>query len=92
MSLCHRVEEENRLAILDLIDINPSARIIDLGCGNGEFKKRIKEKASTDRIYCIEIDKQASKEAQIKGIAVINANLNQKIPVKDEEFDAVNAN
>jgi methionine biosynthesis protein MetW len=92
MSLFRQADEENRTAILHLIEINDRARIIDLGCGDGEFTIRIKEKAMTGMIHGVESCKDNTIRAQINGIEVVNADLNQKLPIEDEEFDVVHAN
>ena len=33
LSLYHQVEHENRKAILDMVEENPNAKILDCGCG-----------------------------------------------------------
>ena len=50
LSLYHNVDHENRKSILDLIEVDTKAKIIDLGCADGEFTLKIAKKARTGQI------------------------------------------
>ena len=92
LSLYHQVEHENRKAILDMVEENLSAKILDLGCGKGEFTKILSEKVGTTDIYGIEFVDAVAQLAEESGIKAYRANLNEKLPIKDEMFDFVHAN
>jgi len=88
----HSTEEENKKAILELIDQNKSARILDLGCGSGEFTRELGSKVGTENIYGVDCATDLIKSAKSKGITVCKSDLNMPLPFKDETFMLVCAN
>lgn len=92
LSLYHQVEQENRRIILDMAEENPSAKILDCGCGNGEFTRELSEKIGTTDVYGIEFIEAVAQLAEENEIKIYRANLNKKLPIGDEMFDAVHAN
>jgi 2-polyprenyl-3-methyl-5-hydroxy-6-metoxy-1,4-benzoquinol methylase len=79
-------------SILKLLEENPQAKLLDLGCNQGEFTLRVGKKIGTDKVYGIEIDKEAVEEAKRKGIKVYNKDLNKKLPLKSSFADVIIAN
>ena len=92
LSLYHNVDHENRKSILDLIEVDAKAKIIDLGCSDGEFALKIAEKAGTDEIYGAEFLVEALLLAKARGIKVCWADLNENLPFENRSFDVVHAN
>lgn len=92
LSLYHKVDHENRKSILDLIEVDAKAKIIDLGCSDGEFALKIAEKAGTDEIYGAEFLEEALLLAKARGIKVYWADLNENLPFENESFDVAHAN
>lgn len=92
LSLIKNTEEENRKAILKLIEPNPDARIIDLGCGDGKLSLRIKDKAGAKGIYGIDTGEKALKDSRTSGVEIFSADLNKPLPIEDKLFDIVHAN
>jgi methionine biosynthesis protein MetW len=92
LSLYHNVDHENRKSILDLIEVDAKAKIIDLGCADGEFALKIAEKAGTEDIYGAEFQEVACLRAKARGINVYWADLNDNLPFENESFDVVHAN
>ena len=92
LSLYHNVDHENRKSILDLIEVDAKAKIIDLGCADGEFALKIAEKAGTEEIYGAEFLEEACLRAKARGIKVYFADLNENLPFENESFDVVHAN
>jgi 2-polyprenyl-3-methyl-5-hydroxy-6-metoxy-1,4-benzoquinol methylase len=78
--------------ILDLLEQNPNAKLLDVGCGNGENTRKYATKIGTKNVYGIEVIEEYAKEAQLKGIYTYVADLNKKWPIESEEFDVVTAN
>jgi methionine biosynthesis protein MetW len=91
-SLCKKTEEENRKSILELIEINPNDKIIDLGCGDGKLTFRIRDKSKAKNIYGIDIFCGSLKNLKDQGLEVYIGDLNQKLPIEDGTFDVVHAN
>lgn len=71
---------------------NNNSKLLDLGCKDGEFTKRISAAAGTGQVYGIEIDETAGKRAEEKGITVKKADLNNEFPFPDGTFDVISAN
>ena len=92
LSLYHNVDLENRKTVLDLIEVNERAKIMDLGCSDGEFALRIAQKAKTLNIFGVEFLKEAAQLAGSRGIRVCQADLNGILPLAAESFDVVHAN
>lgn len=76
--------------ILGLIknEIKENDKVLEAGCGNGEFAVTIKERLGVN-VTGIEISKSGIKKAKEKGINVIRGNLQNKLPFREGEFDVV---
>lgn len=76
--------------ILDLIksEIKENDKVLEAGCGNGEFAAILKERLSVN-ITGIEISKSGIKKAKRKGVNVIRADLQNKFPFREGEFDII---
>ena len=85
-------DAENRKAILNLVDENKSAKILDLGCGAGELTKDIGKRVGSDELYGVEIAEKYAQLAKSNGIKVYRADLNEQLPIESETFDIVCAN
>ena len=83
-NLFDTVAQENRQAILRMVKPNPSATILDLGCGSGEFTREIATKVGTKKGCGIEFIEELAQLAEEKGIKVYRADLNNKLPLEDE--------
>lgn len=87
------VGRENRRDVLSLCEPNPEAKLLDLGCGNGEFTLKVAERIGTGNVFGIDIVKDNVEQAKAKGIDCYQADLDgAKLPFEDESFDAVCAN
>ena len=78
--------------IISLIEINPNAKVLDLGCGDGKWTKIVANKTRTKNIFGVDIDEGKTKKAKKRGIQVLNADLNKKLPFDPNSFDAIHAN
>ena len=86
------VDYDNRQVILDLIQRQENAAMLDLGCGSGDFTMEMATKVGAREICGIELLEKAAQKAESKTIKVYRADLNRKFPVDDESFDFVCAN
>lgn len=91
-NIAERACKDNQIQFLNLIDKNSNARLLDIGCGDGEFTMRIIEKLKTDEVYGIEIDPNKAKTASEKGIEVKICDVNKPFPFNDCYFDIVTTN
>ena len=45
---------ENRRVIIDLLEPDKSAKLLDLGCSDGSFTLELSKKIGTDQLYGVE--------------------------------------
>lgn len=87
-----QTEQANKSEILGLVEPRPGGRLLDCGCGNGEFTASVVRRAQASEAYGIECVQQRIKEAIGRGIIVTKADLNEPLPYEDRFFDVVHAN
>ena len=85
------LEESNKI-IFELLEHNSKAKLLDVGCGNGENTLKYAKKTGTRRIYGIDILKENIRKCQKKKIIIFRSNLNKKWPPKSNKFDVVVSN
>jgi len=79
--------------MLDMLEPNPQAQLLDLGCGEGSNTLKYASKVGTKNIYGIEIINEYVKVAESNGIGVYAMDLNQKWSgIKSGDFDVVVSN
>jgi ubiquinone/menaquinone biosynthesis C-methylase UbiE len=87
------LDEEYRKDVLSLFEPHPDARLLDLGCGDGEFTLRVAEKIGTKRVFGVEMIKDSVDKAAASGIKCYQADFDRAhFPFEDETFDVVCAN
>jgi len=91
----HRVyrqsERANKGAILDVIERRAHGRLLDCGCGDGEFTVQVACRARVSEAYGIERVDHRIKEATDRGIIVTKGDLNDPLPYKSRFFNIVHA-
>lgn len=85
-------EEENRRAILHLLTFAPSARLLDLGCYDGDLTMRMAARMGTRSVTGVEVVPEMAELSRAKGIGVVCADLNGRLPLPDGSFDVIIAN
>lgn len=83
--------EERQHALLKLVEYAPTAKMIDLGCGDGEFTLKIADKMGTKLIYGIDAVLKNVETAKTKGIDARLSDLEKALPFENETFDVINA-
>ena len=78
--------------VIPLLEKNPKAIILDLGCGDGGFTVQMAKKIGTNKIFGIEGIEENLKKAKKKGVEVKFADLNKEFPFQNESFDVILAN
>lgn len=82
-----------QLKILSLLDPpERNLKILDIGCGDGNFSLEVAKKLNTKKIYGLEIEEELLKKAKKNGIKVYKGDANEKFPFKDNSFDVIIAN
>jgi SAM-dependent methyltransferase len=80
------------LAFLGMLEINPSHKVIDLGCGDGCFSVRVKERVGCNEILGVDLCDEFLKKAEEKGITVKKADLDSALPFEQNFFDVIVSN
>ena len=82
----------NRRSDLDIIAgfVTSGQRILDLGCGDGSFLRRLKEERNAASVLGLEIDQDSIVRCIGNGIPVIQGDLNGDLGfLPDDSFDMV---
>jgi len=75
------------------LEPNHDAKVVDLGCGDGEFSLKVKERIGCNKICGIDVHEPYINKAKMKGIDVIKHDLNDfPYPLEDNSFDVVVSN
>ncbi|MBN2475560.1 MAG: methyltransferase domain-containing protein [Pirellulales bacterium] len=85
-------EEENRRVIRGLLEPDPQARLLDLGCYDGSWTRQLAETIGTRAVTGVEVSPEAAERARAQGIDVVCADLNGEIPLPEASFDVIHAN
>jgi 2-polyprenyl-3-methyl-5-hydroxy-6-metoxy-1,4-benzoquinol methylase len=90
--LYKKAEEMNLRNIFSLLEKNSDAKILDLGCDNGELTLKIAEKIGTKQIFGVEIVEEEKLKAEKIGIIVKKFDLNSKFDFTENTFNCITAN
>jgi ubiquinone/menaquinone biosynthesis C-methylase UbiE len=83
---------ENEKLFLSLAQERPQAKLLDIGCANGEFSLKISQVFKAGACFGIELEQQKAKAAEARGVKSIVSDANKPFAFRDESFDAVTAN
>lgn len=84
-----RVNQEN---ILALVEHNPRAVLIDLGCDNGTVTEMLATRQGGGELHGVDVVDERMQDAVKRGIHVYKFDLNSQFELKSETFDVVHAN
>jgi len=87
-----QMERTNKNEIIQLVEPRPNGRLLDCGCGDGEFTVRLANHARVAEAYGIERVDERIAEASDRGVIVTKADLNDPLPYRDRFFDIIHAN
>ena len=87
-------EAAYRAKILDALGPQPSARLLDVGCDDGEWTEAVRRSLAvpSDRVAGLEIVEERAELARAHGFDVRSGDLNDDWPFEDGSFDVVHAN
>ena len=69
--------------------IGRGKRVLDVGCSGGKFSQLIQQQ--NNEVWGVELNSEAAKAAQERGIRVKLANVEEGLPFEDAYFDIVSA-
>jgi SAM-dependent methyltransferase len=84
--------ELNSQVILESSPPRPGATLLDLGCGDGEFTKRLGARIGATRLIGVEVDEGRAAAAERNGLTVLRASLAGKLPLPDASADVIHSN
>ncbi len=82
----------NHKNIIDLFTVMPQAQLLDLGCDDGVFSRKIAAKIKTNSITGVEIVPSRIELAKKNGLEIVSFDLNQHFTFPDNHFDVIHAN
>jgi len=85
-------ENSKERVFVSLLEFNPKAKVIDLGCGRGGFTLKVKEKIGCSEVIGVDVYREALTEARRKGITIKKANLNDFLPFEGNSLDVIVSN
>ena len=78
--------------IASLIEPDPAAVLLDVGCDDGELTLRFARAAGTTSPHGVELVEERATLARSRGVDVAAADLNRRLPYDDGAFDVVCGN
>lgn len=92
-SLWEQSMSRNVSNIISLLDEDPKAVVLDVGCGDGVYTMQFKQKIRCSKIMGIEGNTTRIMMAKENGVdKVVPANLEKRWPFPDESFDVIISN
>jgi SAM-dependent methyltransferase len=90
--LYQKWEKERDAKFLEMLECDQDAKVVDLGCGMGDFTLRVKERVNARKIFGVDVWEEALKKSKSKGIETERMDLNEKLEFPDESFHVVVSN
>lgn len=88
----HDAMEANIRNILSLLEINPSARVLDVGCGDGKETIMFKEKVRSKTIVGMDGQKGRAFAAKRRGVDASISDITKRWPFPNNSFDVILTN
>jgi len=80
------IRDWDREVFLSMLEPNPEAQMLDVGCSIGDFTLEMARKLGTSKVFGLDV-----KDYSPEGISFKVADLNEELPYEDNEFDVVTA-
>ncbi len=77
---------------IELLEENDKAKILDLGCGNGDFTLQVKQKIGSEDIHGADVWTDDLMISKKRGIEVHEMDFNKNFDIPDNFFDVVVSN
>lgn len=82
--------EDRHKKIVEIFSKHKFKRILDVGCGDGNFSILLKEACKAEEMYGIEISDEGAESARRNGVRVFKLDIDEEsLPFEDNYFDAV---
>lgn len=83
---------QNLKVVLDILEENRFSKVLDLGCGTGDFTVEICKKVGTNDVYGVKLYEKDIRSVRTKEIKANQADLNKDFPFQWQFFDVVHSN
>ena len=84
--------EENRRAIMRMLEPRPGGVLLDVGCADGRDTVPLIPIVGASRTIGLELDDQFLETARSRGIELIQADITKPWPLEDASIDVVHSN
>ena len=74
-----------------LLEPDPAAVLLDCGCNNGTFSRKLGDILGTQQVYGIEIGAALAQEAKHNAVRVVRTDLNRLFPFGDGSVTVITA-
>jgi len=74
-----------------LMEPNAEAILLDCGCNNGLYSRKLASILGTTRVYGLELNRGLAREAAANGVPALRGDVNCAIPLRDNSIHAVTA-
>ncbi len=91
-AMFNRALDANNRNIYAMLEKNPDAKLLDLGCFDGSLTVAAGRTVGTKRLFGIDVVPSALRTAKKRGVSVKVGNLNARFPYPSGYFDVVHAN
>lgn len=78
--------------LISIAENKVGCKFLDIGCNDGEFTLEFAKKIKAKEVYGVDVYAPAMVEAKKKGILIVNADLNERLPLPSDFFDVVLCN
>lgn len=92
ISLYKKWARERDRKFLGMLEYDPNAKVVDLGCGKGDFTLKVKERIGCGEIYGVDLCENGLRESERKGVNIEKMDLNQALDLDSDSFDVVASN
>lgn len=82
-------EQECRRVELSMVPITENCRLLDLGCGDGDFTSRVQTVVRATEVHGVEIAEEQVENARTRGIKVFSCNLNERFEFSSDHYDLI---
>jgi SAM-dependent methyltransferase len=85
-------EEVNRVAVMNALPQRPGGSLLDIGTHRGDFTVRVAQHTGVRDVHGVEFIAEHAEVARSRGIAAVEADIEEGLPFDDESFDLISAN
>ena len=89
--LRHSAEKDYWNQVLEFLEPVPGGNYLDCGCGDGTRSIELAKRIGARSVSGVEIEEKMAREAEKRGIAVAREDLNGKLSLPGDYFDAITA-